>query len=147
MDYIYLPMVLDFIHIGHLNIIKTALEIKLKYKHNKKALIIIGLVSNERTREYKDLFHTYDQREQLALSLRGIDYVIKEDKNPLFIQTIENLKPKYVIHGDDWAKPEASLYEIRNKIKEILEIYGGILIEPKYTEGVSSTCIRKNLVP
>ena len=140
---IYLPMALDYIHIGHINILKQAIKLRQLEGYG---MIMIGLVSDERIDEYKERHHTYTQRYELAHMLRGVDMIVKEYEKPLFIGTIKRFQPQYVIHGDDWAKPSAALFDIRNQIKEVLDQYGGQLIEPPYTQGINSTCIRKKLV-
>ena len=47
------------------------------------------------------------------------------------------LKPDYVVHGDDWKigvqKP------IREKVIKTFKKWNGKLVEPPYTEGISST--------
>jgi phosphoenolpyruvate phosphomutase len=131
----YLPMALDYVHIGHINIINVARSYHPDH-------IMIGLVSDRMMDRYKDRHHDYERRWELATMIKYVDWVIKEDTEPLFLATIQKWKPTYVIHGDDWARPGAPLYQTRCEIKDYVRAYGGILIEPKYTKGVSSTKIR-----
>ena len=134
-DQVYLPMCLDYIHIGHINILNHALA-------TGATRITIGLVTDELMDQYKKRHHTYSQRWELAYALKGVTNITKEGTQPLFIDTIMKLQPEYVIHGDDWSKKEAPLFHIRNMVRRIVRQYGGIVIEPPYTEGVNSTKIR-----
>lgn len=135
---VYLPMCLDYIHIGHINILNKAILTGAKK-------IIIGLVSDEIMDQYKERHHTYNQRMILAYALKGVTAVIPERTQPLFVESIKQIQPDYVIHGDDWTIEGAPLYNIRQWIMEIVTAYGGKLIEPEYTKGVNSTRIRTQL--
>ena len=54
-----------------------------------------------------------------------------------YTANLEKFKPKYVVHGDDWKTgPQAGA---RAKVVETLKQWGGELIEPEYTAGISST--------
>ncbi len=130
----YVPMMLDYIHIGHINIMHAVYDLN-------PATIIIGLVKYP---TYKKVHHSFKDRQKLAFALKDVDLVLMAVSEPLFLDAIEQLKPQWVVHGDDWAQPDAALYKTRNIIKEYLYTYGGILVEPKYTGGVSSTKIRSD---
>jgi len=56
---------------------------------------------------------------------------------------IDILKPKYIVHGNDWVSD--SLYEQMNITKEQIEKYNITFVYPEYTRGVSSTEIRNRL--
>ena len=47
------------------------------------------------------------------------------------------LKPNFVVHGDDWKEGVQS--ETRKQVIATLAEWGGELVEPEYTTGVSST--------
>jgi phosphoenolpyruvate phosphomutase len=57
---------------------------------------------------------------------------------------LEKIKPDYVVHGDDWKV--GVLKESRNKVIKILKQWGGKLIEPKFTPGISSTQLVNRLI-
>ena len=55
----------------------------------------------------------------------------------------ENLiiyKPKFVVGGDDW-KYDKKWSQYRQETINLLNSWNGKLIEPKYTEGISTTII------
>ena len=132
-------MALDYVHIGHITILSYAVMLR-------PDTITIGLVSDEIIDRYKPRHHNYHQRRTLAYSLKGVDSVIREAGWPPFVETITRTEPAYVIHGDDWTSPDAPLYPVRQQIQEVVTNYGGELIEPEYTPGVNSTCIRNQSV-
>ena len=53
------------------------------------------------------------------------------------------IKPEFVVHGDDWKKGVQK--QTRKDVIKVLKEWGGKLIEPKYTENISSTKI-KNMI-
>jgi phosphoenolpyruvate phosphomutase len=52
---------------------------------------------------------------------------------------LRKLKPDYMVHGTDWRK--GPLAEVRQKAIDTMAEWGGEVIEPEYTQGVSSTQI------
>lgn len=45
----------------------------------------------------------------------------------------------FVVHGSDWQTGVQS--KVRQKVIDILEEWGGVLVEPSYTKGISTTDI------
>lgn len=123
---VYVPMAGDYIHIGHINIIKEA------KKHGR---VVIGLMTDEAIASYKRVpLSTYNERKEILENIEGIAEVIPE-KSFDFIDNIKKLKPDYMVHGDDW---KTSL-NTRQKVIDTLEEVGGKLIEIPYTRKISST--------
>jgi phosphoenolpyruvate phosphomutase len=52
---------------------------------------------------------------------------------------LREIRPDYFIHGDDWKAGRLS--HVRAQVIELLKEWGGELIEPAYTPGISSTRI------
>ncbi|RKM60398.1 phosphoenolpyruvate mutase [Butyrivibrio sp. CB08] len=114
----------DVIHEGHLNIIKEAL---------KYGRVVVGCLSDKASIRYNS-FPTVpeDKRMEMYKKLDGIDTVIMQD-DMLYDDVIEYLHPDYIIHGDNWSSgPESA---IRTHVIELLNTYGGQLIEVPYTTG------------
>ena len=53
------------------------------------------------------------------------------------------LKPKYMVHGTDWRT--GPLAAVRQKAIDIMAEWGGEVIEPEYTQGVSSSLIQQKI--
>ena len=121
---------LDIIHHGHLNIINKAQDLGEE--------VIVGLLTDEATKaSYKRLpFITYDQREIVGESIKGVNEVIPQETLD-YVSNLRKIKPDYVVHGNDWKTGVQK--ETRQRVIDTLNEWGGELIEPKYTEGVSST--------
>ena len=54
-----------------------------------------------------------------------------------YTENLIHLKPDYVIHGDDWRHGVQK--KIRLEAIKCLKEWNGKMIEPKYTEGISTT--------
>lgn len=133
-ELVYVPMAVDILHPGHINIIKEAA------KYGK---VIVGLFSDEAIKSYKRVpYMNYDLRKIIIENVKGVDEVICQeikDYSPNLIK----LKPKYMVHGTDWR--EGPLANVRQKAIDLMASWGGEVIEPEYTKGVSSSQLIKTI--
>jgi len=128
MKKVYVGMSADLIHPGHLNIIKEA---------SKYGEVIVGVLTDKAIASYKRLpFLSFDQRKEIVESLKGVSKVIAQETLD-YVPNLELIKPDYIVHGDDWKTGPQK--ETRNRVIEVLKNWGGELIEPEYTKGISST--------
>ena len=128
----YVGMSADIIHPGHLNILKEA---------QKLGDVIVGLLTDEAIASYKRLpFMNYEERYVIVSAINYVTKVIPQ-KTLDYRPNLLSLKPDYVVHGDDWK--EGVQAETRKTVLETLSEWGGELVEPKYTEGISSTRIHQ----
>jgi len=79
---------------------------------------------------------SYEQRKIVIENIRGVETVIPQTTLD-YTQNLLDVRPDYVVHGDDWKDGIQS--SVRSRVIEVLEGWGGELIEPRYTEGISST--------
>lgn len=122
MKTIYTCFCTDVIHEGHLHIIEEA------HRYGK---VIVGALSDRALIRF-NRFPTisFEERVRLYKSLDGVDEVVLQD-DMLYDDVIAQLRPDYVIHGDNWKTgPEAI---IRESAVRALAAYGGQLIEAPYT--------------
>lgn len=122
MKKVYACFCTDIIHEGHMNIINKAKEY---------GQVIIGVLSDSAMIRY-NRFPTvsFEERLNTMKNLPGIyDVVVQQDI--MYDQIIDNLKPDYVIHGDNWQ--DGPLKAIRDNVLMLLAKYGGELIEVPYT--------------
>ena len=118
----------DLIHPGHLSIIEVAREL---------GDVTIGLLTDEAIASYKRLpFMSYEQRKIVIENIRGVTNVIPQTTLD-YTHNLLDVRPDYVVHGDDWKDGIQS--PVRDRVIEVLKQWGGELVEPKYTEGISST--------
>lgn len=131
---VYIAMSADILHSGHLNIIKTG---------QGYGRVVIGLLTDEAIASYKRLpFMNYEQRHAVISNLKGIDEVIPQttlDYRP----NLRKLKPAFVVHGSDWR--DGVQKQTRQQVIDTLAGWGGELIEPDYTDGISSTLVQSRL--
>ena len=131
---VYVAMSADILHIGHLNILKEAAKL---------GDLTVGILTDKAIASYKRLpFLSYEIRSKTVESIKGVQNVISQDTLD-YTQNLLKLKPNFVVHGDDWKTGIQS--SVRNKVIETIKEWGGELIEPSYTEGISSTMLNESL--
>ena len=134
MKKVYIAMSADILHIGHLNIIKEA---------SKYGDVTVGVLTDKAIASYKRLpFLSYEIRSKTVESIKGVQAVISQDTLD-YTQNLLKVRPDYVVHGDDWKTGIQST--VRNKVIDTIKEWGGELIEPSYTEGISSTMLNASL--
>ena len=125
---VYAGFAADILHEGHINILKSA---------SKLGKVIVGLLTDEAITSYKKLPHlNYKQREIIIKNIKFVDSVIPQ-KTLDYQKNLLRLKPDFVVHGDDWKIGVQK--ETRQQVIDVLNEWGGKLVEPEYTKGVSST--------
>ena len=130
----YVAMSADILHIGHLNIIKEA----VKYGD-----LTVGVLTDKAIASYKRLpFLSYDVRSKTVESIKGVVSVIAQETLD-YTDNLLKIKPDFVVHGDDWKTGVQS--KVRLKVLNTIEQWGGKLIEPNYTDGISSTMLNQSL--
>ena len=125
---VYIGMSADLIHHGHLNIINQG---------KKLGKIIVGLLTDEAISSYKRVpLIPFEKRKMIVENLKNVYKVIPQTTLD-YESNLKKIKPDYVVHGDDWK--EGVQKNVRENVIKTLSEWGGELVEPKYTEGVSST--------
>ncbi|MEO2124409.1 MAG: phosphoenolpyruvate mutase [bacterium] len=125
---VYVGMSADLIHPGHLSVIEMARDL---------GEVTIGLLTDEAIASYKRLpYMNYEQRKIVIENIKGVSNVIPQNTLD-YVPNLLELQPDYVVHGDDWKTGVQR--SVRDRVIEVLREWGGELIEPKYTEGISST--------
>ncbi len=125
---VYIGLSADLIHQGHLNIISEG---------RKLGKVIVGLLTDEAIASYKRLpLIAFKERKIIVENLKGVDKVIAQ-KTLDYVPNLKKIKPDFVVHGDDWKTGIQK--EVRQRVIDTLTQWNGKLIEPKYTEGISST--------
>jgi len=114
---VYVGMCADLIHHGHLNIIKEA---------KKYGDVVVGLLTDSAIASYKRLpALSYKERKIVVENIVGVSEVIPQETLD-YIPNIEELKPKYVVHGDDWK--EGVQKQVRQGVIDKLKEWGGEVI-------------------
>ncbi len=129
---VYVAMSADIIHPGHLNIIKEAAKL---------GDVTVGVLTDAAIASYKRLpYMNYEQRAAVVAALKGVTRVIPQEELN-YIPNLLKLKPDFVVHGTDWR--EGVQAKTRQGVIDTLAEWGGKLVEPEYTPGISSTQLNK----
>ena len=129
---VYVAMSADIIHPGHLNIIKEAATL---------GDVTVGVLTDAAIASYKRLpYMNYEQRAAVVAALKGVTKVIPQEQLD-YIPNLVKLKPDFVVHGTDWR--EGVQAKTRQGVIDTLAQWGGKLVEPEYTPGISSTQLNK----
>ena len=122
MKKVYLSMSTDIIHNGHIKILARAAEL---------GEVTVGVLTDAAVAQYKRYpLVPFEERVQIVKNIKGVSHVVKQDTLD-YEKNIKELKPDIVVHGDDWKTgPQAP---IRERVIEILNTYGGELVEFPYT--------------
>tara|TARA_Y100001970_G_scaffold2704_1_gene3191 strand:+ start:44427 stop:45752 length:1326 start_codon:yes stop_codon:yes gene_type:complete len=131
---VYIALSADLIHQGHMNIIKVGRDL---------GKVIVGLLTDEAISSYKRLpLIPFEERKLIIENLKGVSKVIPQ-RTLDYVPNLIEIKPDYVVHGDDWKSGVQK--ETRQSVIDVLEQWGGELIEPEYTKGISSTDLIKSV--
>ena len=126
---VFVPMCADFIHVGHINILETAA---------KYGSVSVLLMTDDAMRSYKRAPKMlFAQRKQILQSLRNVDDILPCTGPESYAAMCREHKPAVFLHGDDWKVGPQS--NARAEVVALVSVYGGKVIEPAYTEGISST--------
>ena len=129
---VYIGMSADLIHPGHINIINTGREY---------GDVVVGLLTDKAIASYKRLpYLPFEHRKQIIENIKGVTQVVPQETLD-YVANLKSIRPDYVVHGDDWKTGPQQ--ETRERVIDALKTWGGELIEPKYTEGLSSTALNK----
>lgn len=129
---VYVPMAVDILHPGHINILKIAAEY---------GEVMVGLFTDEAIASYKRIpYMSYEQRKIVVENIKGVSRVVPQTSRD-YEENLRRYRPDYMVHGTDWR--EGPLADVRQKAISILAEWGGVIVEPEYTQGVSSSLIQK----
>lgn len=122
MKSVYTCFCTDIIHEGHMNIINEA---------QKYGELTVGILDDKSSVRYNRFpTRSFEERKAMVEAIPGVAKVVTQDEI-FYDKVIRELKPDYVIHGDNWkAEPESV---IRQNVAKLLAEYGGEIIDVPYT--------------
>lgn len=133
--YVFVPMAIDFLHHGHINIL---------IKAKKYGNVIVGLMTDSGIKSYKGQkpIISFKNRLKILDHINIVSYVL-----PLsglkYVNFAKKFRFDFFVHGSDWKKNVQS-YQ-RKKLKKIMRTWGGKVIDIPYTANISSSKIKKLL--
>lgn len=123
----------DMFHIGHLRLIERA--------KNQCEQLIVGVNTDELVQVYKKKtpIVPFEDRKRIVAAIKGVDRAIgMQDRNK--IKAARDLGFNALIMGSDWKGTE-----FYNIMEEELKQIGVDIVYLPYTQGISSTILRKQL--
>lgn len=131
---VYIGMSADLVHPGHLNVIKEAAKL---------GEVVVGLLTDAAIASYKRIpYMEFEQRKVVIENIKGVSRVMEQTTLD-YVPNLRELKPDFVVHGDDWR--EGVQRATRQRVIDALAEWGGKLVEVPYTAGISSTQLNKAL--
>jgi len=131
---VYVGLSADILHKGHINILKIA---------NSYGSVCVGLLTDQAIASYKNIpYLDYEKRKIVLENIRYVKKVIPQNTLD-YVENLKLIKPDYVVHGDDWKTGVQK--ETRKRVITTLKRWSGKLIEPKYTNNISSSLIKKEM--
>ena len=119
---VYTCFCTDVIHEGHLNLINEA---------KKYGDVVVGVLCDSEMVKYNRFpLKSTKERVELVEEIPDVSKVIIQD-NIMYDDVVAQLRPDYIIHGDNWS--DDSMKIIKQNILNVLDKYGGELIEVPYT--------------
>jgi phosphoenolpyruvate phosphomutase len=110
------------IHDGHLNIISEA---------KKYGEVYVGVLTDEAMIRFNRFpAINFEERVALVKNIADVKEVLIQN-DIMYDEVINNLKPDYVIHGDNWITGQLKV--IRDNVERLLAKYGGKIIDVPYT--------------
>lgn len=134
MKKVYTCFTTDVIHEAHINIIKEA---------QKYGEVYVGVMTDEAMVCF-DRFPTIPLEERIRQieKIPGVSHVMVQD-SVMYDSIIRELRPDYVIHGDNWLS--GPMRVIRENAKSALNMYGGQIIDIPYTYNETVRKIEKKM--
>ena len=134
MKTVYMCFSTDIIHSGHINIINRAAQL---------GAVTAGVLCDRCVAIYEKYPLLPEQeRVKILENITGISQVVIQN-DIYYAETIRELRPDYVVHGDNWRtgyqKP------VRERVIEALKEWGGELVEFPYTSNETLATISQSL--
>ncbi len=111
-------VIADLLHAGHMDVLQEAA---------KPGKVTVGLLSDKAAGEYDEIpYLDVEKRKRVIENIRYVNRVLIQE-TASYRQNLLELKPDYVVHGDDWI--DGIQKKLREEVITILEQYGGELRE------------------
>jgi phosphoenolpyruvate phosphomutase / 2-hydroxyethylphosphonate cytidylyltransferase len=135
MKKVYVSIIADLLHAGHINILNEA---------SKIGDVTVGLLTSTAINELNETAYLkYEQRLDVIKSISMVSSVIPQT-DASYKNNLLKLKPDYVVHGDDWIEGKQSKY--RTEVINLLQEWGGELVEVKYSSEISDKNLKNQLM-
>jgi phosphoenolpyruvate phosphomutase len=134
MKTVYVGMIADLVHAGHINILKEAAKL---------GSVTVGLLSDKAAGELDDVpYLSLEKRRDVVENLKFVDHVIIQE-TASYQKNLQQLQPNYVVHGDDWVG--GAQKKQRDEVIAILKNWGGELVEIPYSQDINDLQVKDRM--
>jgi len=134
MKKVYISLIADLLHAGHIKVLKKASEL---------GDVTIGLLTLKACGELNDIpYLSYERRREVLENLKMVKEIIPQNFAS-YRENLLKLRPKYVVHGDDWQNNSQRKY--RKEVIKLLKEWNGELIEVPYSKDISEANIKEQM--
>lgn len=128
MKTVYMCFSTDVLHAGHMNIIQKAAQL---------GEITAGILCEEEMIAH-ERFPLLPQTDRIHMleSIKGISRVVVQT-SIYYDEILRELRPDYVVHGDNWQRKGGYLEPVRQRVIDVLKEWGGQLVEFPYYQDES----------
>ena len=133
---VYVGGTFDLLHPGHIRLLQRAAEI---------GDVWVSLNTDEFATRYKRKpIMSYEERKTMLMATKWVTHVIKNEGDEDSKPAILTVKPRFLIHGDDWTGTNY-LDQLGVTQDWLNENRIGLVYLP-YTKGISSSDIEQRIV-
>ena len=134
MKKVYVGIIADLVHAGHIKILKEA----AKYGE-----VTVGLLTLKACGELNDIpYLDYNKRKEVLENFSMIKNIVPQD-SASYKDNLLKIQPDFVIHGDDWQFGYQKKY--RTEVLELLRQWNGKLIEVPYSHDINEIKVKENI--
>ena len=134
MKKVYVSLIADLVHAGHIKILKKASEL---------GEVTVGLLTLKACGELNDIpYLDFEKRKDALENLSMVKEVVAQ-KSASYKINLEALKPDFVVHGDDWKENNQKKY--RSEVLEVLKGWNGELVEVTYSSDINNMQIKEQM--
>ena len=123
---VYISLIADIFHAGHARLIVEG---------NKYGKTIVGLLTEEACSELSETPILTYEKEKRSFGINKRCRQSNPQKTASYLENLNSLKPKYVIHGDDWKNNFQKIY--RSEVLNFFDQNPGKLVEIPYSTDVN----------
>lgn len=132
MKTVYACFSTDIVYGAHIELIEKAAGM---------GRLIVGILTDEVVASYKRFpLLSCEEKKHIFANIKGVNEVV-EQHTLSYAENLRKYKPDIVVHGDDWK--DGFQKSIREEVVQILNEYGGALIEFPYLNNESYDVIEK----
>jgi phosphoenolpyruvate phosphomutase / 2-hydroxyethylphosphonate cytidylyltransferase len=134
MKKVYVSMIADLLHSGHIKILKKAAEL---------GEVTVGLMTLEACGELNDIpYLDFEKRKEVLENLSLINNVIPQ-KTASYKSILNEIKPEFVVHGDNWKSNFQKKF--RKEVLDELSKWNGELVEIPYSSEINDLKIKEEM--